>query len=117
VSVGAQISGARWGRPDDRIGIAFDAEELGNLHAAYLRAGGLGFILGDGRLNRRPEIVSETYYALQLTSWFAATVDYQFIDNPGYNRDRGPVSVVSLRGHIAALEAPGITIGGKQTPL
>ena len=107
VSVGAQIAGASWHRPDDRVGIAFDAEELGNLHAAYLGAGGLGFILGDGRLTRRPEIVTETYYLLQLLDWLAITVDYQFIDNPGYNRDRGPVSVVSLRGHIEGLASGG----------
>jgi hypothetical protein len=25
------------------------------------------------------------------------------IDSPGYNRDRGPLSVVSLRGHIEAV--------------
>jgi high affinity Mn2+ porin len=50
--------------------------------------------------NRRPEIITEVYYALQLLRWFAASVGYQFFDNPGYNRDRGPVSVVSLRGHL-----------------
>lgn len=99
-SLGAQIAGASWSRPEDRVGIALDAEELGNLHAAYLGAGGLGFILGDGQLNRRPEIVFETYYLLQVTSWLAFTADYQLIDNPGYNRDRGPASVISLRGHI-----------------
>ncbi len=82
------------------VGIAFVANELGNAHADYLGDGGLGFVLGDGRLNRRPEIITETYYALQLLHWFALSVDYQFIDNPGYKRDRGPVSVVSLRGHI-----------------
>jgi high affinity Mn2+ porin len=82
------------------VGIAFVANELGNVHTDYLGDGGLGFVLGDGRLNRRPEITTETYDALQLLRWFAVSVDYQFIDNPGYNRDRGPVSVVSLRGHI-----------------
>lgn len=99
-SIGAQIAGGAWRRPGDRIGVAFVANELGNAHADYLGDGGLGFVLGDGRLNRRPEIITETYYALQLLPWFAVSVDYQFIDNPGYNRDRGPVSVVSLRGHI-----------------
>jgi high affinity Mn2+ porin len=100
VSLGAQIDGSHWGRPADRVGLALDAEELGNLHAAYLGAGGLGFILGDGRLNRRPEIVGEAYYLVELLDWFAVTLDYQFIANPGYNRDRGPVSVISLRAHI-----------------
>ena len=102
-SIGTQIAGDPWRRPGDRVGIAFVANELGNAHADYLGDGGLGFVLGDGRLNRRPEIITETYYALQLLSWFAISVDYQFIDNPGYNRDRGPVSVVSLRGHIEGI--------------
>lgn len=100
VSLGAQIAGGFWRRPDDRVGVAVVANELGNAHADYLGTGGRGFVLGDGRLNRRPEIITETYYALQLLSWFAVSIDYQFIDNPGYNRDRGPVSVVSLRGHL-----------------
>ena len=99
-SIGAQIAGAPWRRPGDGVGIAFVANELGNAHADYLGNGGLGFVLGDGRLHRRPETIVETYYALQLFGWLAISVDYQFIDNPGYNRDRGPVSVVSLRGHL-----------------
>jgi high affinity Mn2+ porin len=99
-SVAAQIAGTPWQPANDPVGIAFVANELGNAHADYLGDGGLGFVLGDGRLNRRPEIITETYYALQLLHWFALSVDYQFIDNPGYKRDRGPVSVVSLRGHI-----------------
>ena len=102
VSIGAQISGDSWYRPYDRIGIGFVANGLSDPHADYLAAGGLGFILGDGRLNRGAEIITEVYYSLRLLSWFAVSVDYQFIKNPGYNRDRGPVSVVSLRGHMQA---------------
>jgi high affinity Mn2+ porin len=30
---------------------------------------------------------------------YRASFDYQFVDNPGYNRDRGPVSVLSARVH------------------
>jgi len=109
LSVGAQIAGGPWRRPGDRVGVAFVANELGNAHADYLGDGGLGFVLGDGRLNRRPEIITETYYALRLLPWFVVSADYQFIDNPGYNRARGPVSVVSLRGHIedVASSPPG----------
>jgi len=29
-----------------------------------------------------------------------ATADYQFVVNPAYNRDRGPVSVLSARWHM-----------------
>lgn len=102
VSFGAQIAGASWCRPADRIGIAIVGNALSDAHADYLAGGGLGFILGDGRLHRGWEIITETYYSLQLLSWFAVSVDYQFIKNPGYNQDRGPVSVISLRGHMQA---------------
>ncbi len=100
VSAGAQIAGAAWHRPLDRIGLAFVANGLSDAHADYLAAGGLGFVLGDGRLHRGAEIIAEAYYSFRLLRWFAITLDYQFIKNPGYNQDRGPVSVVSLRGHI-----------------
>jgi high affinity Mn2+ porin len=33
-----------------------------------------------------------------VLSW-QLTFDYQFIDNPAYNRDRGPVSVIASRLH------------------
>jgi len=100
VSVGAQIAGASWHRPLDRIGVGFVANGLSDAHADYLAAGGLGFVLGDGRLHRGAEIITEAYYSLRVLTWFAISLDYQFIDNPGYNQDRGPVSVVSLRGHM-----------------
>ena len=97
---GGDITGVYWRRPTDRTGLAFVSNGVSGDHADYLAAGGLGFILGDGRLNRGAEIITEAYYSLRLLSWFAVSVDYQFIKNPGYNQDRGPVSVVSLRGHM-----------------
>ena len=103
ISLGAQIAGVSWRRPDDRIGIAVDANGLSAAHADYLAAGGLGFELGDGRLHRGDEIIAEMYYSLRLLSCFAVSLDYQFIANPGYNQDRGPVSVISLRGHLEGL--------------
>ena len=45
-----------------------------------------------------PEQIIETYYSLPLYTW-RVTFDYQFIDNPGYNRDRGPASVIAARLH------------------
>jgi high affinity Mn2+ porin len=64
---------------------------------AYLNAGGLGILVGDGQLpHPGPEQILETYYSLPVGSW-KVTPDYQFIVNPGYNRDRGPVSILSLR--------------------
>jgi high affinity Mn2+ porin len=100
VSLGAQIAGASWHRPADHLGIAVVVNGLSDPHADYLAAGGLGFILGDGRLHRGAEIITEAYYSLHVLRWFDFSLDYQFIDNPGYNQDRGPVSVLSLRGHV-----------------
>jgi high affinity Mn2+ porin len=102
VSFGAQIAGNAWWRPADRVGIAIVGNALSDPHADYLAAGGLGFILGDGRLHRGWEVITEAYYSFQLLRWFAISLDYQFIKNPGYNQDRGPVSVLSLRGHMQA---------------
>ena len=67
----------------------------------YFEAGGLGLLIGDGRLNYAPEKILETYYALQLTPFALLTLDYQHIANPGYNRDRGPVSVYGVRLHAS----------------
>ena len=63
---------------------------------AYFAAGGLGILIGDGQLNYRPEQILEAYYAYSLNQWATLTFDYQFIDNPGYDADRGPVSVSFL---------------------
>jgi high affinity Mn2+ porin len=100
LSAGAQIAGTAWRRAEDRIGLAVGANGLSDAHADYLARGGLGFELGDGRLRYRPETVVDSYYAFRPASWVAFTVDYQLIADPGTNRDRGPVSVVSLRVHL-----------------
>jgi high affinity Mn2+ porin len=88
-----------WGRPNDKIGVSGIVEELSDDARTYFAAGGLGILIGDGRLNYQREKVLETYYALALASWSTFTFDYQFIDNPGYNADRGPISVYSVRYH------------------
>jgi high affinity Mn2+ porin len=68
-------------------------------HIAYLNAGGLGILVGDGQLpHPGPEQIIETYYSFPLGA-LRATLDYQFFMNPGYNRDRGPVSVLGTRLH------------------
>ena len=105
-SLGFQISGARLlHRPDDIFALAVEQNDLSKAHADYLAAGGSGFLLGDGKLHYGSERLLETYYNYQLSRHGAATTifvtgDYQHIDNPGYNRDRGPASVVSLRVHL-----------------
>jgi high affinity Mn2+ porin len=99
LSFGTVLKGNAWGRPDDKIGVAGVVEGLSPIARAYFAAGGLGILIGDGRLNYRPEQILEAYYAYSLNKWATLTFDYQFIDNPGYNADRGPVSVFSGRLH------------------
>jgi len=99
ISFGAQISGNRWKSPHDKAGIAFVSDGLSAPHRDYLAAGGNGFLLGDGRLNYGREMILEAYWQRQITKQLAATLDYQLIANPGYNQDRGPVSVLSARLH------------------
>ena len=98
-SFGGVLKGNAWGRPDDKVGVAGLVEGLSPIARAYFAAGGLGILIGDGQLNYRPEQILEAYYAYSLNKWATLTFDYQFIDNPGYNTDRGPVSVFSGRLH------------------
>lgn len=97
LSLGAQISGAHWGRGDDRVGLAIDYDALSSEHAAYLAAGGCGFILCDGKLDYGYEKILEGYYRAQLGKYAQLGPDIQYIFNPGYNRDRGPARIVGLR--------------------
>jgi high affinity Mn2+ porin len=99
VSTGTSISGKFWGRSDDTLGIVGVVNMISKEHQAYLAAGGLTPIIGDGMLpHPGPEQIMEVYYQLPVYSW-QLTFDYQFITNPAYNRDRGPVSVVATRLH------------------
>ncbi|MDQ6690078.1 MAG: carbohydrate porin [Gemmatimonadota bacterium] len=97
LSLGAQLAGVHWGRVDDRIGLGAVREGIVALHRDYLSAGGLGFLLGDGRLSYGPEQILEGYYRLQVGPCLQLSPDVQHIRNPGYNRDRGPATVLSLR--------------------
>jgi high affinity Mn2+ porin len=101
LALGAVQSGARWGRPGDEAGLGVVVSGLSSLHRRYLAAGGYGFILGDGALRYGPEVVGEAYYRLALTQEISAGVSYQPILDPAYNRDRGPVQVVTGRLHVA----------------
>jgi high affinity Mn2+ porin len=98
-SLGAVLSGGGWARGEDRVGVAGVLDALSPEARAYFAAGGLGILIGDGRLNYHPERILETYYAYRANLWLTLTVDYQFIANPAYNGDRGPVSVFSARLH------------------
>ena len=99
LSLGTVLKGTSWGRPDDKIGVAGVVEGLSPEARAYFAAGGLGILIGDGQLNYRPEQILEAYYAYSLNKWATFTLDYQFVDNPGYNADRGPVSIYAGRLH------------------
>ena len=99
LSLGTSIKGAKWGRPDDVIGLGGAINALSNDHRDFIAAGGLGPLIGDGQLNYRKERILETYYAYALTKQLTLTADYQFITNPAYNADRGPVHVFSGRFH------------------
>jgi high affinity Mn2+ porin len=97
VGGGAQISGAHWGRDDDRVGIGVTANFLSRPHRDYLAAGGVGFMVGDGRINYAPEEIAETYYSVRLVDNVRLGPDYQYVRNPGYNADRGPVHILGFR--------------------
>jgi high affinity Mn2+ porin len=99
LSGGVSIKGKSWGRQNDTVGIGGAVNGLSRDHRDFLAAGGLGPLIGDGALNYRTERILETYYSYALldTTWL--TFDYQFIANPAYNADRGPVNIFSARLH------------------
>jgi high affinity Mn2+ porin len=98
-SLGAQITGTAWRRPDDRLGLAGVVEGLSAQARAYFTAGGTGILIGDRRLDYRPETVLEIYYALAVLKWATLSLDYQIVANPAYNADRAPVPIYAVRLH------------------
>jgi hypothetical protein len=100
VSFGADLGGEGWHRKHDKVGAAFVDNGLSADHREYLALGGLGFLLGDGRLNYGHEKIVEMYYTAHLWRGVFGAFDLQHIDNPGYNRDRGPVTVPAVRLHV-----------------
>ncbi len=97
ISLGLQVNGVHWGRDVDQLGIAYAFDGLSSDHKKYLAAGGLGMLLGDGKLNYGLEQVLEAYYRIQIGKYVQVSPDFQLIQNPGYNRDRGPAEVYSMR--------------------
>ena len=98
--VGAGAKGTKWKRKQDRAGLAFITNGISRDHQQYLALGGVGFLLGDGKLNYGRENIVETYYTLHVWRGIFTSLDAQHIDNPGYNRDRGPVFAPALRLHV-----------------
>jgi high affinity Mn2+ porin len=101
LAVGAVQDGELWRRDRDQLGVGVVVNGLSAPHRHYLEGGGYGFIIGDGALNYGPEIVAEIYYSLHVADYISASVIYQPIVNPAYNKDRGPVHVLSGRIKIA----------------
>ncbi|WP_235840055.1 carbohydrate porin [Derxia lacustris] len=99
VAAALRIGGARWGRGEDSAGLGVARNSLSSAHVAYLRAGGLGYFVGDGGLDPGAERIFEAYYSLALGGGFVLTLDGQHIVDPAYNRARGPVQAIALRLH------------------
>jgi len=95
-----EVNGAKWRRKQDRAGVVFVSNGIKKDHQMYLADGGYGFLIGDGKLNYGRENILETYYTLHVWRGIYVAPDGQYIVNPGYNRDRGPVSVPSFRAHV-----------------
>jgi high affinity Mn2+ porin len=100
VEFGGDYSGRRWSRPYDKVGLAFVSNAIKKDHQEYLKLGGLGFLLGDGNLNYAREDILESYYNMHAWRGLYYALDLQFVDHPGYNQDRGPVLVESVRMHV-----------------
>ena len=98
--LGIALKGNKWKRNEDIIGVAAVLNGISSDHRKFLALGGYGFIIGDGALNYGHEGIIETYYNCHLSKYVWITADYQFVNNPGYNKDRGPVHVFGLRAHV-----------------
>lgn len=100
VEFGGDYAGRAWSRPNDKFGLAFVSNAIKRDHQNYLRLGGLGFLLGDGTLNYAREDILEGYYNVHTWRGVYYALDTQFIEHPGYNRDRGPALVSAVRMHV-----------------
>jgi high affinity Mn2+ porin len=99
-AVGLSLRGSRWHRADDTIALAAVNNAISGARKNYLDAGGLGILIGDGQLpHPGPEQIIESYYSAAVLDFIHVALDYQWINHPAYNRDRGPVSVIAVRLH------------------
>ena len=99
--LGISVNGKGWNQPDDTFGLAGMLNSISAAHAAYFNAGGMGIVIGDGKLPVYGlEQIIETYYKYTLTASLDISLDYEFIRNPAYNTQRGPVNVFGARFHF-----------------
>jgi len=101
LAAGVSLKGDRWRRPEDTLGAAFVVNGLSAAARSYFSAGGLGILIGDGQLRSyATERIVETYYSAHLCKGVSAALDFQYVVNPAYNHDRGPVSIFGARLHV-----------------
>ena len=100
LSAGISLGGRRWGRAQDNVGVALSVNDISSDARRYFASGGLGILVGDGRLpSAGNEQIFETYYAWRAVEGLTVSADHQYVVNPAYNRDRGPVSLYAIRVH------------------
>jgi high affinity Mn2+ porin len=98
-SAGLSINGAFWHRANDTIGVGGILNGISRIHQQYLEDGGQGILAGDGKLSYALEQATELYYDFGIWKTIHGTLDYQFVNHPAFNRDRGPVSALGARVH------------------
>jgi len=98
-TAGVSFKGTAWQRPDDTLGLAGVMNGISKSHQDFFAAGGTGILAGDGNLNYGWEKIIETYYDFKVWKSIHTALDYQFISDPAFNQDRGPVSVFGARLH------------------
>ena len=99
-SLGLSFSGSLWKRANDTVGAAGIINAISKVHQEFLAAGGTGILAGDGALDYGWEKVMEIYYDFGICKSLHGALDYQFIENPAFNRARGPVSIFGARMHL-----------------
>lgn len=100
VELGLSLKGTAWRRANDTLALAGMRNGISADRERFLNAGGLGILVGDGQLpHPGPEDIIESYYGAAIFSHAQITLDYQWVEHPAYNRDRGPVSIYAVRFH------------------
>ena len=99
LAIGLALKGNRWSRPTDTFGVAAVVNGLSGAAREYFKAGGIGILIGDGQLTYGAEKILETYYSIRLNTHLSLAFNYQHVNNPAYNQDRGPVSIYGIRVH------------------
>jgi high affinity Mn2+ porin len=99
-AAGLSLKGTAWHRAEDVVGLAGVVDGLAPDHRLYLAEGGTGLILGDGALHYGPEQAVEAYYSVRVGKWLTLSPDWQYLERPGYNRDRGGVAIYAVRAHL-----------------